>query len=107
MLAANKWQISATPAMSQKYCVGVISLPSGRVGAGIDIIPIGPPVRLQRLLVTSAMKPNAIVTIARYGPLARNDGMASAAPNRPASITPSGALSQNGRPSCVDASAVV
>ena len=57
--------MSAAPAMSQKYCRAVISLPSGRVGAGIDMIPIGPPVRLHRLLVTSAMKPNAIVTIAR------------------------------------------
>ena len=51
--------------MSQKYWPRRHFLPSGRVGAGIDMIPIGPPVRLHRLLVTSTMKPNAIVTIAR------------------------------------------
>ena len=51
--------------MSQKYSVAVISRPVGSVGKGIDMMPIGPPVRLQRFYVTSAMNPKAIVTMAR------------------------------------------
>src|SRR5262245_7572537 len=107
-LLASSWQSSATPAMSQKYCVGDISSPSGNVGAGMAEMPIGPLVRLcQRFVVTSIMKPKASVTIARYGPFARNDGMASSAPATPATATPSGALTQNGQPARVASSADV
>ena len=104
---ASNWQTSATAPISQKYSVAVISRPLGSVGAGMDMIPIGPPVRLQRFAVTSAMKPKAIVTTARYGPLARSDGSASSAPKTPASAMPSGALIQNGTANFVASSAVV
>ncbi len=101
------WQPTATSAMSQKYWVGVISAPPGSRGPGMAMIPIGPPVRLQRLAVTSAMNPNATVTMARYGPLARRAGRARRAPQSPARATPSGAVIQNDQPSRVVRSAVV
>ncbi len=106
-LLATIWQASAVPPMSQKYWVGVISAPPGSFGPGMAMMPMGPPVRLQRLAVTSAMKPKATVTMARYGPLARSEGRASRAPQRPARTTPAGAESQKGRPSRVASSADV
>ncbi len=83
-LLARSWHSSATAPISQKYWVGVISSPPGSVGAGIAEMPIGPLVSpCQRFDVTSIMKPKASVTMARYGPLARNEGMASSAPATP------------------------
>ena len=97
----------AVPPISQKYWVASISSPDGSRGPGIDMMPIGPPVRSQRLAVTSAMKPNASVTIARYGPLARKLGSASNAPATPENTTPAEALAQNGQPARVASKADV
>ena len=97
----------ALPPISQKYCVASISSPDGRRGLGMDMMPIGPPVKSQRLAVTSTMKPNASVTIARYGPLARRLGSASRAPATAESMTPAVALAQNGQPAFVASKAEV
>ena len=59
------------------------------------MIPFCPPVTpLHSTATCSTMKPNAIVTIARYGPRTRSAGSASSAPVSVASAAAIGSASQ-------------
>ena len=55
----------------------------------------------------STMKPKAMVTIARYGPLTRNAGSASSAPIAAASSAASGHAAQKPKPALVVSTATV
>ena len=76
-----------------------MSAPNQR-GAGMPEMPFQPPVNsLHSAAPCSTTKPNAMVTIARYGPRTRSAGIASSAPATPAISVASGSASQ--KPSAV------
>ena len=61
----------------------------------MPMIPFCPPVSpLHSTATCSTMKPNAIVTIARYGPRTRSAGSASSAPVSVAAAAAIGSASQ-------------
>ncbi len=69
-------------------------------------MPPGPPVSETHSTSTcSTMMPNAIVTMARYGPETRSAAAPTAAPTIAAATTPTGTESQSGQPRPVAASA--
>ena len=72
-----------------------ISAPN-QVGDGMPDNPFHPPVRsCHSAAPCSTTKPNAIVTIARYGPRTRSAGIASSTPARPESTAPTRSAGQN------------
>ena len=71
-------------------------------GGGMPGSPTEPPVSpAHSTLTLSTMKPKAMVTMARYGPVSRNAGTESSAPMTSASNTANGSAAQKPRPTAV------
>ena len=72
------------------------------LGAGMPSNPFQPPVRpLHSTAPCSTTNPNAIVTIARYGPRMRSAGTASARPAIPEITIAAGSATQKLKPAFV------
>ncbi len=90
----------ASPAAQHRHASTAV--PFTPNGPGMPAMPDAPPVSPRHsVLAASTMKPNAIVTIARYGPLTRSAGSDSRAATAKATAVATGHASRNGHPATV------